>query len=207
MAPIQSPASDIQGVILAGGQAQRLGGEDKGLIELAGQPLIAHAIRHFAPQVDNRLMLSANRNLTQYRQWGYPVLTDDRGDYEGPLAGLLRAMQQTSTKYLATLPCDAPRPPEDLVSRLWQAIAAAPAQAAIAHDGQRAQPLFGLFHTSQQAGLAKFIDSGQRKVQHWVDSLAPVYVDFSDCPEAFSNINTREDLEIITQQMGRQKTP
>ncbi len=81
----------ISGVILAGGQARRLGGQDKGLIELCGSTMIEHSIRAFSPQVQP-LMISANRNLERYRALGYTVIEDHFGSFEGPLAGLRRSL-------------------------------------------------------------------------------------------------------------------
>jgi molybdopterin-guanine dinucleotide biosynthesis protein A len=50
----------ITGVVLAGGMGRRMGGADKGLQDLRGQPLVACAIDRLAPQVDH-LLISANR--------------------------------------------------------------------------------------------------------------------------------------------------
>jgi len=173
--------TEVGGVILAGGQARRLGGVDKGLIELCGSTMIEHSIHTFAPQVQP-LMISANRNLADYRAFGFEVIEDRFGSFEGPLAGLWRALEAARTPLLATLPCDAPLAPDDFVARLHRHFVPGQTLAVIAHDG---------------TGLADFLEQGGRKVHDWVRSLDPVRVDFSDCVEAFRNVNTAEDLAAI----------
>lgn len=186
----------VTGVILAGGQARRLGGEDKGLVDLCGRPMIEHSIRVLSPQV-KILMISANRNIEQYRAMGFSVVIDQFGNFEGPLAGLRRSLQATQTPLLATLPCDAPLAPTDFIARLNKPLSNSQALAAIAHDGQRLQPLFALFHREVLPSLEEYLAAGGRKVHDWAHSLSPVQVDFSDCSEAFRNINTQEDLHAI----------
>lgn len=183
-------------MILAGGQARRLGGVDKGLIELCGSTMVEHSIHALAPQVQS-LMISANRNLEQYRAFGFEVVEDRFGSFEGPLAGLRRALATCRTPLLATLPCDAPLAPNDFVARLRGHFIGGQTLATIAHDGERLQPLFGLFSREVLAGLTAFLERGDRKVHDWVRSLDPVYVDFSGCAGAFRNVNTPEDLTAI----------
>lgn len=199
-------SSHVSGVILAGGKARRLGGQDKGLIELCGRPMIEHSIRVFAPQVQ-ALVISANRNLEQYRALGYVVIEDSFGSYEGPLAGLWRALQITQNPLLATLPCDAPLAPHDFVARLQAHFKPGQTLATIAHDGERLQPLFGLFSHHVLSGLSEFLKLGGRKVHDWVTSLDPVRVDFSDCTQAFRNVNTPADLAAIRNQLKCQTPP
>jgi molybdenum cofactor guanylyltransferase len=112
---------DITGVILAGGRGSRLGGVDKGLVPLHGRPLIEHVIDALRPQV-GALLISANRNRDIYASYGYPVIADVMGDYDGPLAGMLSAMRAAGTAYILTTPCDAPSIPADLARRLAEAL-------------------------------------------------------------------------------------
>lgn len=52
-----------------------MGGQDKGLLPLAGEPLIVHSIRRLQPQVAE-LLISANRNLAIYQTFGHRVIGD-----------------------------------------------------------------------------------------------------------------------------------
>ena len=196
---------EINGVILAGGQGKRMGNQDKGLVMLANRPLIAHVISAFSPQVGS-ISISANQNISDYRDFGYEVFEDSRGGYDGfagPLAGLLVGMrgalleankEPKGSEALMVVPCDAPLLPKDLVSRLVEAAGDSKPLAVIPHDGTRLQPLFGLYSLEALPLLEEFLKSGQRKVGIWVESLSPQVVDFSDQPDAFLNINSPEEL-------------
>jgi molybdopterin-guanine dinucleotide biosynthesis protein A len=186
----------VTGLILAGGRARRMEGQDKGLILLNGQTLIEHCIHVFAPQT-SQLLISANRNIEQYRQFGYPVLQDTVGEFLGPLAGLLSAQQHLQPTLLNVVPCDAPYLAPNLVDRLLAAFLAGEDLAVIPHDGQRLQPLFGLYSQKALDSLIPYLDSGGRKVMTWVESLAPRIVDFSDQNKSFYNINSVAELAEI----------
>ncbi len=191
MTPLRA---EITGVILAGGRGRRLGGADKGLTEYAGRPLIEYAIAALAPQV-GALAISANRNRERYAVYGFPVVADATGDYAGPLAGMLAAMQAAHTEFVLTVPCDCPAPPRDLAGRLYAAVIERHADAGVAHDGARVQPVFALIRCSLAPDLHAFLDSGGRKTETWLARVHAVRVDFSDAAAAFANINTPDDLE------------
>ena len=196
---------DYSGVILAGGQGKRLGNQDKGLTVLANRPLIAYVIDRFSPQLDS-ISISANQNISEYGNFGYEVLEDSAGGYDGfagPLAGLLVGMRSAffalnnepnGGEALVVVPCDAPLLPKDLVSRLVEVAGNSKSMAVIPHDGTRLQPLFGLYSLEALSSLEEFLKSGQRKVGIWVESLSPEVADFSDQPAAFLNINSQEEL-------------
>ena len=115
----------ITGVLLAGGQGSRMGGVDKGLVELAGRPMAAHALARLAPQVDE-LIINANQNLAAWQAFGHPVFGDDIGGFAGPLAGLHAALVRARHPLVVTAPCDSPFLPADLVERLATALHAVP---------------------------------------------------------------------------------
>lgn len=190
----------VTGVILAGGRASRLGGQDKGLLELHGQPLIEYVIQAITPQVD-RIIINANRNLERYRSYGYPVLSDRLPDFAGPLAGMLAALQQTDSAYLLIVPCDGPFLPGDLRARLQSALQQTDAEIACVHTGERLHPVYALLRQDLHKDLAEYIHDGGRAVQRWFISRKLVQVDFSDCSERFVNINTAEELQRVASRM------
>lgn len=192
-------ARHITGMVLAGGQGRRMGGRDKGLIHLNGKPMIEHVLHRLAPQVDN-LLINANRNQEQYAQFGYPVIGDDIGNYQGPLAGMAVALRHATGDYLLTTPCDSPLLPTQLAERLYQQLQHTRAGIACAHDGNRLQPVFALIHKSLLPDLLDYLHRGERKIDHWYQQHNFTSVDFSDTPEAFANINTdreRNELEAL----------
>ncbi|MES9855514.1 MAG: molybdenum cofactor guanylyltransferase MobA [Sedimenticola sp.] len=192
--------SSITGVILAGGLARRMGGHDKGLVELAGRPMIEYVIKSMTSQVDS-LLINANRSETLYQHYGFPVIHDSRNDFAGPLAGVVTAMEQTSSEMILAAPCDGPWLPHDLGERLYNKMIESEADVCVAHDGDRLQPVFGLFRCSLAPSITAFLESGDRKIKIWLDQQRSVVADFSDCPQAFININTPEERGRVEQQL------
>lgn len=192
----RSPASagPVAGVVLAGGRGRRMGGRDKGLVIAGGRPLVSYVLDRLRPQVDS-LLINANRNQDRYARLGAPVAEDATGDFRGPLAGVLSAMRATDCAFLLTAPCDAPLFPDDLCRRLGRALISRDADIAVAHDGERLQPVFALLRTSLQPSLEDFLSTGERKIDRWFARHHTVPVDFSDQPARFLNVNTPEERD------------
>ena len=185
---------DITGIILAGGQARRMSGEDKGLINLNGRPMIEYAIELLAPQVGG-LFINANRNLEDYRQYGFPIITDQMTGFCGPLAGMASALRLVKTEYMVTVPCDSPFLHANLVSRLATNLIENKAEISVAHNGKRLQPVFSLMKKNLHQSLQKYLISGERKIDRWYEQHRLAITDFSDVAETFDNFNTPEDIK------------
>ena len=183
----------ITGLILAGGQGSRMGHVDKGLQPFRGKPMVAHVIERFAPQVDE-LLINANRNLDDYKRFGYRVVPDEIGGFAGPLAGLERGLATASNPLVATVPCDSPMLPLDLVARLRVALLANDAQLAVAKTFDQPHPVFCLCQTSLAPHLREFLAGGGRKIDRWYGALRVIEVSFDNEETAFRNINTLEEL-------------
>ena len=173
-----------------------MGGKDKGLLKVAGKPLIEHVIDGLRPQVSS-LIINTNRNLDSYKTYGIPMVVDSISGYHGPLIGMASCMCVVDKDYMVTVPCDSPNLPADLVQRLYNGLVKDQAEISVAHDGEYIQPVFALMQTSLLESLLEFLDSGERKISKWYDQHKLVTVDFSDEPDAFTNINTPEDIEQI----------
>jgi molybdenum cofactor guanylyltransferase len=182
----------ITAAILAGGQGTRLGGVDKGLIPLQKIPLVQHVINRIEPQVEN-IIISANQNLEIYADFGFAVFEDDLSDFAGPLAGILKALQQSQSDWLLTVPADSPFIAADLAQRLSRHVQ--DNKIIIAHDGERLQPTFALIHKSMESSLTDFLQQGERKTRVWMLQQPHTIVDFSDQADTFININTEDDLK------------
>ncbi|MGB5281768.1 MAG: molybdenum cofactor guanylyltransferase MobA [Arenicellales bacterium] len=185
--------NNITAVVLAGGRGRRLGGQDKGLVDLDGKPLIEHILELVTPQV-SAVIINANRNQQVYADLGHPVISDNMADYQGPLAGFAVALAACNTDYIMTLPCDGPYVPVDLVSRLSAAMIDNDAELAVAYDGQRMQPVYALIPRSLLGSLQEFLDAGDRKIDLWYARHNTALADFSDVIDTFFNINTEDDL-------------
>lgn len=196
----------ITGVVLAGGRARRMGGQDKGLLTLAGQPLASHAVRRLSPQV-SEVLISANRNLPAYEAFHCRVIRDRLGPYYGPLAGMLAAMNAVVTPLLLTVPCDSPWLPARYAQRMYAALLAHRAELSVAHDGQRLQPVFALLNTRLKASLQGYLEAGGRKIDRWYAAHTMALADFSDEPAMFRNINTPADLAAAADEIRAGPAP
>jgi molybdopterin-guanine dinucleotide biosynthesis protein A len=185
--------AEITGLVLAGGQGRRMGNVDKGFVDLAGRPLVAHVIARLAPQVAT-LVINANRNAGRYAEFGYPVVADVVGGYAGPLAGLHAGLAAAQTEFVVTSPCDSPFLPTDLVARLGAAFDARPIDLAVARTFDQPHPVFALARRSLLPHLARFLAGGGRKIDAWYATLRIVEVGFDDEADAFRNINTPAEL-------------
>ena len=190
----------VAGLILAGGRARRMGGQDKGLIPLAGRAMVEHVLERLRPQVEE-VVISANRNGERYACYGHRVIPDLLGDYSGPLAGMLSALVAVRRPWLAVVPCDSPFLPDDLVERLLSSALTESAELAVAHDGERLQPVFALLHRSLLAALQAYLEAGGHKVEAWYAQRRMAITDLSDHAEAFSNINTPEDHAALEEEI------
>jgi molybdopterin-guanine dinucleotide biosynthesis protein A len=203
--PNPSPATvvdQVTGVILAGGRATRMGGVDKGLIPVHGRPMITWVIDVLRPQVAE-ILVNANRNLDEYRALGYPVIDDGDRDFRGPLAGIASGMRAAVSKYVAFAPCDSPLVCGDLVARLHAALSSAGTRIAVAHDGERLQPVFALLESTLLDDLMRYLDSGGRKIDRWYAEHGYASADFSDVAESFANINAPEEKQALELTLGR----
>jgi molybdenum cofactor guanylyltransferase len=189
----------IAGVVLAGGQSRRMGGGDKCLRLLAGQPILAHIVARTRPQVAS-LVLNANGDARRFAAFGLPVVSDSIADFAGPLAGVLAGLDWTAAHlpeatHAASFAGDAPFVPLDLVARLAAAVRNGHDLACAASAG-RMHPVFGLWPTALRDDLRRaIVDEGIRKVDQWTGRFRLAAVDFPSAPlDPFFNANRPEDL-------------
>jgi len=170
-----------------------MGGVDKGLVELAGLPMVCHVLARLAPQVGD-VLVNANQNAERYGSFGYAVVPDAVGGFAGPLAGLHAGMTAAKSPLVVTVPCDSPFVPLDLVARLAAALERAGAELAVARTFEQPHPVFALVRRDVLPNLAAFLEGGGRKIDAWYRALAVEEVSFDDEADAFRNINTAEEL-------------
>jgi molybdopterin-guanine dinucleotide biosynthesis protein A len=181
----------VTGIVLAGGQGRRMGGVDKGLQLLHGEPMVAAVLARLAPQVDE-ILINANQNLEAYARFGHRVVPDAVGGFAGPLAGLHAGLTTAGHPLVLTVPCDSPFLPLDLRSRLERELNQH--DLAVAKTGDQPHPVFALVRSSVLKNLEDFLAQGGRKIDAWYAALKVVEVSFDDEADAFRNINTREEL-------------
>jgi molybdopterin-guanine dinucleotide biosynthesis protein A len=190
----------VAGVVLAGGLARRMGGGDKALCAVDGEPMLDRIIARVRPQVC-ALALNANGDAGRFAQWRLPVLPDVVPGNAGPLAGVLTGLRWlgetgTDARWLASFPGDSPFLPTDMVQRLFDAAGAAGALIACARSNGRTHPVCALWHASVAEDLARaLIEEQVFKIDRFTARHALVHVDFEANPvDPFLNVNTPADL-------------
>ncbi|MCK5878053.1 MAG: molybdenum cofactor guanylyltransferase [Candidatus Marithrix sp.] len=194
--PPENYKNNITGVILAGGRAKRMNGEDKGLLLINNKCMIEYVIDTISPQVKN-LLISANRNQERYYQLtNSQILSDNAGYYYGPLAGIAMALEKASTDYVLSVPCDAPAVSSELAERLYTGLIQAGGKISVAYDGKNIQPTFCLMKRSLLTDLLAFFKMDERSVRRFLQRHSAIQVNFSDLADSFLNINTTEELAL-----------
>lgn len=194
------PPSGVAGILLAGGQARRMGGGDKCLRTLGGKPLLARIVECVTPQVDV-LALNANGDPARFADYGLPVVADVVEGFAGPLAGVLTGMEWVQANapgcgWIATFPTDAPFLPPDLVSRMLTAVAGDAADLACAASDGRTHPVVGLWPVGLADALRQaLVEEEMRKIDRWTARYRLAVVDWQAVPvDPFFNANRPEDL-------------
>ncbi len=154
--------SNVTGLILAGGKGSRMGGVDKGLQAFRGKRLVDHVYERFAPQVGG-VIINANQNHEEYKTFGVRVVSDAIGGFAGPLAGLHAGLSVSKRPFLASVPCDSPFLPVDLIERLYQRIDETGAELAVAKTGEQPHPVFSLMRRGVLDHLAEFLKGERRR--------------------------------------------
>ena len=185
------PTFPVSAVILAGGRATRMGGDDKGWVPLVGQPLIVHVLERLRPQVDE-VLINANRSQARYQALA-PVIGDGNDDFQGPLAGMQAGLTAARHDWVLFVPCDGPALPRDLMAR-FRAALTPQTELVVAHDGEHLQPVVALLHRSLLPSLQRALAEGERKTGAWFARHRMTVVPFADAPDAFINLNSPAEL-------------
>ena len=190
------PADLLTVVVLAGGKGSRLQGQDKGLIAWQGRPFIEHVLDTIE-SVTSNIIVSANRHLDRYQQYGYPVITDDIEGYAGPLAGMLSALKLAQTPYVLTLPCDAPLLEQDIIGAFCNTHSQEQQLLYVAETEEGLQPVYAMIHNSLVDNMQSFLDQGNRKTRDWMLANDACKVKFERHGNSFINVNTTDDLRLL----------
>ncbi|QPB41606.1 molybdenum cofactor guanylyltransferase MobA [Rodentibacter haemolyticus] len=183
----------ISAVILAGGKARRMAGRDKGLQLLDGKPLILQMIERLQLQIQE-ISINANRHQEEYRQFGFPVFADELPDFQGPLSGMLTALEKSNTDFVLFTPCDSPFFPRNLLIKLKSAVENDRTLIAYACDEDRDHPTFCLMSVALKDKLRDYLVSGERRLLRFMQENGGVAVKFTSNEGTFVNFNTLKDL-------------
>ena len=191
--------SGVSGVILAGGLARRMHKQDKGLVPFNNKAMITYAIQAITSVVDE-LFINANRNIEQYQQFNYPVISDANDDFAGPLSGVYAALNTCRHDVLLVIPCDSPFITAKGLRSLISERERCQADIAVAFDGERIHPVFMAIKSTLKKSLQDYLAQGERKIDRWFEQHQWIKVDLSSNPEFFANINTLEQLADLAAQ-------
>jgi molybdopterin-guanine dinucleotide biosynthesis protein A len=190
------------GLILAGGQARRMGGGDKALQPVGGTTILARVLACLSPQC-GQVVINANGDPARFAATGLPVIADGVEGLPGPLAGILAgldwaARNAPAVPWMVSVPGDCPFLPPDLLTRLHGARAAAGAPLACARSGMRRHPVVGLWRVDLREDLRRaLVDDDMRRVEAWTGRHGIAVADWPDAPvDPFFNVNTPEDLAL-----------
>lgn len=197
---------DTLGVVLAGGQSLRMGVPDKCLLTLAGRPILSHVLARAQPQVAS-LLLSANGDAHRFAGFDITVVADSSPGHGGPMAGIISAMAYASKlswqpRWLATFPSDAPMAPKDWVQTLRQVAIRETLDVAVAAQDQHVHYTFALWSFAMLSPLQAQYANGERALHRAVQRSRSAIVHCDYDPVAFTNLNTRADLQELEQRIG-----
>lgn len=188
------------GVLLAGGLARRMGGGDKPMRQIGSRPILSHVIDRLATQCQE-LVLNANGDPARFASFGLPVIADTVGNYPGPLAGILAALDWAAANrpnvgWVLSAASDCPFLPRDLVARLHYARAAQGTQLAVAASGGRSHPVIGLWSVALRGELRHaLVAENIRKIDRWTARYKCATVEWPvEKLDPFFNANTIEDI-------------
>jgi molybdopterin-guanine dinucleotide biosynthesis protein A len=185
--------------VLAGGLARRMGGGDKARITIGGVTILQRVLACLKPQCTG-LVINANGDPARFADTKLPVVSDNVPDFAGPLAGILAGLDWTALhmpecEWLASVPGDCPFLPNDLVTRLHAARAAAGAPLACARSGDWRHPVIGLWPVALREDLRRaLVAEGLRKIEIWTARHGVAIASWPAEPvDPFFNVNTPED--------------
>lgn len=186
----------VLGLILAGGQARRMGGGDKPLLRLGGRTLLDRVVERLGPQCEAGLALSANGDPARFSGFPGPILPDPLPGQPGPLAGILAGLEHAAALGIARIVSvsgDAPFLPTDLMARLQ---AAGPeAGIALAASGAREHYTIALWPAALRDDLRGYLDRGERRVGAFIARHGAAVASWPVEPvDPFLNVNAPEDL-------------
>ncbi|KQN52506.1 molybdenum cofactor guanylyltransferase [Pseudomonas sp. Leaf48] len=180
-------------LLLAGGRGQRMGGQDKGLLDWQGEPLIAHLHRQTRPLTDD-LIISCNRNPQRYAAYADQLVHDDEGDFPGPLAGIRAGLKAARHPHLLVLPCDVPRVDAALLTSMRESAGQHPDQPLMLRHDEHWEPLLCVIPVALRAEFDKAWNEGERSPGRLMRKLGATALTCPDNDPRLANLNTPQLL-------------
>jgi molybdopterin-guanine dinucleotide biosynthesis protein A len=183
-------------LLLAGGQGQRMGGRDKGLIQWRGEPLIEHLHRLTRPLTDD-LIISCNRNHEQYAQYADQLVHDEEAGFPGPYAGIRAGLAVARHDYLLVMPCDTPMLDVELLQGLLRTAVEHADKPVMIRQGEQWEPLLCCIPTRHAQAFEQHWQQGQRSPRRTMAELGAVALQCVADDPRLANLNTPDLLTDI----------
>ncbi len=188
----------VDALILAGGQGQRLGGTDKGLLPYDPAASFARTLADLLRPYCRQVLISCNRNHQHYQILADQLVADDPPTAQGPLAGIVAASGISDADFLLITPCDTPDLDPRFPQRMLHGLTTTSGPR-VAQDGQRHQLLHLLLPRLLTVSMSGYLAQGRHSVKGWLQPYSPDLISFADCPQLFRNINTSDELSAWQQ--------
>ncbi|WP_191486558.1 molybdenum cofactor guanylyltransferase MobA [Pseudomonas sp. FEN] len=188
------PVNNLSILLLAGGRGQRMGGQDKGLLEWRGQPLIAHLHAVARPFSDD-LIISCNRNQERYATYADQLVSDDSQDFPGPLAGIRAGLAAARHDHLLVLPCDVPQIDSALLGAMLDAVRRDPQKPLMLRQGEHWEPLLCVIPTALAGAFESAWALGERSPRKILLQLRAQALECLPGDPRLANLNTPELLQ------------
>jgi len=190
-------------IILAGGLSKRFG-QDKGLIKLAGKPLINHVLDKISGVVNETVIVvssEAQKRIFENLLKKKARVIVDINKVGSPLVGALTSFENVQNEYSLLLPCDAPFVSSQITSLLLELCVNRSAAIPRWPNGF-IEPLQAAYHTkSAQIASEKALENGKMNLQSMIAHLRGVrYISTMVLQQidpqllTFFNVNTLSDL-------------
>lgn len=189
--PEQHEFSYACGFVLAGGKSSRMG-RDKALLKVEGETLIERAIRKLRRVCPEVAIAGGGPELARYGR-----VIPDGTPGQGPLGGIVAALQQSAYEWNLFLAVDMPFVPESVL-RSVAFSGGGPALLAVAQAEGVIQPLCGIYSRAALPLLRRELEAGRLKMKDAIVATEAYSYTQIDCLDWFRNINTPEDLEAVT---------
>ena len=190
------------GVILAGGNARRLGGKGKAFIKITEVPLINLVLQKFEPQVSK--VAINTRDINNFSEYNYPIIEDvinEKGG-SGPLAGISSAIKWAKTlnnsfSHVVVVPVDTPLLPKDLVHRMSLELKTNKPDIIFSSSNNNIYPVVSMWSLEMDSYLDQALHQGVRKIDSFTSSYNVSIIDWSfNDIDPFFNINNPEDVVL-----------
>lgn len=214
MATVHNRWTTVMGAVLAGGESRRMG-RDKALMALGGRSLLIRAVAALGSVVED-VVVVAPRDRS-YAGLGVEIVPDVRPGL-GPVGGIHTALVRGGGRPVFILACDMPHVSGELVRWIIGPEVEDPmtrlagrrtttAQVRVVHDGERYQPLCGLYSHACLAQVEAALSENRCSAQALLGALETESLTLDDRqswyrPDLLLNVNEMESFAELAASLG-----